>query len=228
MKVSYTLKGIFLASIVILGAYLFNHYDFYFLLRDPKRAIEFINSFHPYDDFVFIAFQIFQVLIAGAIPCEISGLMGGYIYGSVLGAIYSTIGLGIGSWLAFTLARVYGLPLVRRVVRTSIMEKYDHFMKLRGPLVSFVLFLIPGFPKAALCYIIGLSQMNVWTFVVVSTAGWLFGIILLSVSGSSVRKNQGLVLLVLLGIVSIVLLLAYFYRGRLMKMSEDTNIRKEN
>jgi uncharacterized membrane protein YdjX (TVP38/TMEM64 family) len=217
MKIRYALKGIFLVFFIILGIYLIIHYNVYFFLNYQNKVIEFINSFHPYDDFVFIALQIFQVLIAGAIPAEITGVIGGYLYGPVLGTIYSTIGLSIGSWLAFILARVYGLPLVRRVVKASIMQKYDHFMALRGPLVSFILFLIPGFPKAALCYIIGLSQMNIWTFIVVSTVGRLLGTILLSVSGSSVRNDQGAVVLVIPGIIGIILLLAYFYRDRFMK-----------
>ena len=50
-------------------------------------------------------------------------------------------------------------------------------------LVCFILFLIPGFPKAALCYIIGLSRMNIRKFIVVSTIGRLFGTILLSLTG---------------------------------------------
>lgn len=221
MKISYALKGILLVFFIIFGTYLIIHYHFYFSLNYQNKVIEFIESFHPYDDFVFIALQIFQVLIAGALPAEITGFIGGYLYGPVLGTIYSTIGLSIGSWLAFLLARVYGLPLVRRVVKASIMQKYDHFMELRGPLVSFILFLIPGFPKAALCYIIGLSQMNIWTFIVVSTVGRLFGTILLSVSGSSVRNDQVTVLLALLVIIGIISLLVYFYRGRLMKIKND-------
>jgi uncharacterized membrane protein YdjX (TVP38/TMEM64 family) len=230
MKIRYLLKGIFLVFFIILGTYLFIHYNLYFFLNCQNKVIEFINSFHPYDDFVFIALQIFQVLIAGAIPAEITGVIGGYLYGPVLGTIYSTIGLSIGSWLAFILARIYGLPLVRRVVKASIMQKYDHFMTLRGPLVSFILFLIPGFPKAALCYIIGLSQMNIWTFIVVSTVGRLLGTILLSVSGSSVRNDQGTVVLVILGIIGIILLLAYFYRDRFMKTAgrwKGMDIRKK-
>jgi uncharacterized membrane protein YdjX (TVP38/TMEM64 family) len=221
MKISYLLKGIFLVFFIILGTYLFIHYNLYFFWNYESKVIEFIESFHPYDDFVFIALQIFQVLIAGALPAEITGFIGGYLYGPVLGTIYSTIGLSIGSWLAFLLARVYGLPLVRRVVKASIMQKYDHFMELRGPLVSFILFLIPGFPKAALCYIVGLSRMNIWTFIVVSAVGRLFGTILLSVSGSSVRNDQVTVLLALLVIIGIISLLVYFYRGRLMKIKND-------
>jgi len=216
MKTGSVLKGILLVLLIILGAYLFISYNLYFLFLDQSKAIEFINSFHPYDDLVFIALQIFQVLIAGALPAEITGLVGGYLYGPVLGTIYSTMGLSMGSWLAFLLARVYGLPLVRRVVKASMMQKYDHFMEQRGPLVSFILFLIPGFPKAALCYVIGLSRMNIWIFILVSTAGRLFGIISLSVSGSSVRTGQGMVLFVLLGIIAIIFLLAYFNRDRLI------------
>jgi uncharacterized membrane protein YdjX (TVP38/TMEM64 family) len=220
MRISYVLKSVSLVFFVILGTYLFIHYNLYCLLIDPKRAIEFINSFHPYDDFVFIALQILQVLMAGALPAEITGVVGGYLYGPVLGTIYSTIGLSIGSWLAFILARVYGLPLVRRVVRASIMQKYDHFMELRGPFFSFIFFLIPGFPKAALCYIIGLSQMSMWIFIVLSTVGRLFGTILLSASGSSVRNNQGVVLFVLLGVGGVIFLLAYLYRDRLIKTAD--------
>jgi len=224
------LKVIFLPVLLILGAYLFFHHDLYFFLADPKKAIEFINSFHPYDDLVFIALQIFQVLIAGVLPAELTGFVGGYLYGPVLGTIYSTIGLSIGSWLAFLLARIYGLPLVRRVVKASVMERYDHFMEQRGPSISFILFLLPGFPKAALCYIIGLSPMRIWTFMAVSTSGRLFGTILLTVSGSSVRNNQGVVLLAILVIVGTIFLLAYFYRERLTKMAErkrSTDIREK-
>ena len=224
------LKVIFLPFFLIFGAYLFLHYDLYIFLMDSKKAIEFIHSFHPYDDFVFIGLQIFQVLVAGALPAELTGFIGGYLYGPVLGTIYSTIGLSVGSWLAFLLARIYGLPLVRRVVKTSVMQRYDHFIEQRGPSVSFILFLMPGFPKAALCYIIGLSPMRIWTFMAVSTAGRLFGTILLSVSGSSVRNNQRVVLLAILVIVGIIFLFAYFYRGRLTKMAErkkNIDIRKK-
>jgi len=70
------------------------------------------------------------------------------------------------------------------------MDRYDHFIEARGPLVCFILFLIPGFPKAALCYIIGLSQMNVWIFIAISTVGRLFGTILLSLTGDSVRTMR--------------------------------------
>jgi len=219
MKTSYAFKSIFLVSFVILGTYFFIHYELNLFLLDQNKLIEFINSFHPYDDFIFIVFQIFQVLIVGTIPGEISEFIGGYIYGPVLGTIYSAIGLCIGSWLAFALARVYGLPFVRRIVRPSIMEKYDYLMEHQGRHISFILFMVPGFPKAALCYIIGLSHMTIWTFIAVSTPGRLLGIILVSICGSSLKNHQGMIFFILLAIMSILFLLVYFFRDRLLQLA---------
>jgi len=217
-------KVLLLILILILGIKLIFSYNYYaHFTYSNQEIIKFIESFHPYDDLVFIVIQVFQVLVAGAIPAEISGVIGGYLYGPVVGTIYSTIGLSIGSWLAFILSRVFGLPLVRRMVNPSIMQKYDHFIEARGPLVCLILFLIPGFPKAALCYIIGLSQMNVWIFIAISTVGRLFGTILLSLTGDSVRNMRIVVPLIILGLVAIFYLFAYFYRDKLREMTRKQN-----
>lgn len=203
--------------IVLSNLFFTYHYYNYFTYYNQK-LVSFIESFHPYDDFVFIIIQVFQVLVAGVIPAEISGFVGGYLYGPVRGTIYSTIGLSIGSWLAFILSRAYGMPLVKRLVRPTLMKKYDCFIEERGPLVCFILFLIPGFPKAALCYILGLSKMNIWIFIGVSTVGRLFGTILLSVSGDSFKSMKIVVLLIILGLVAVFYLLAYLYRHKLTEI----------
>jgi uncharacterized membrane protein YdjX (TVP38/TMEM64 family) len=133
------------------------HYN-YFL--NPDRTIGYLKSIHPYDDLAFIALQVLQGLSAGIIPGAVTEFIGGYLYGSILGTVYSTLGLGIGSLLAFYLARSYGLAVVKKVVKGSIMEEYHQFMVKREALMTFVLFLIPGFPKAAFCYLAGLGRMN--------------------------------------------------------------------
>jgi uncharacterized membrane protein YdjX (TVP38/TMEM64 family) len=218
------IKILVLALLLIIGIKLFFSYHYYnYFSYYNLKLVAFIESFHPYDDIVFIIIKIFSVLVAGLIPAEVSGVVGGYLYGPVIGTIYSTIGLSIGSWLAFLLSRRYGLPLVTKMVKPELMEKYDHFMKARGPLACFILFLIPGFPKAAFCYIVGLSKMNIWTFIGVSTVGRLFGTILLSVSGDSFRMMRIAVLLTILGLISAFYLLVYIYRHKLLEMTKKQN-----
>lgn len=196
-----------------LGIYVFYHYDMAAFFTDRHRLMDFINSFGALSVVVFIGLQILQVLFA-PVPGEVTGFIGGYIYGFFLGTLYSTIGLTVGSWLAFALGRWLGLPFVEKVVSNDILNKYDYFMEHQGKLVSFILFLIPGFPKDALCYVIGLSHMKTATFLLVSTVGRLFGTAMLSMSGNLARNNRheafwGLVILSLVLIV-----IAYFYRER--------------
>ncbi|MEN6318484.1 MAG: TVP38/TMEM64 family protein [Syntrophaceae bacterium] len=218
---------LFLFLLIVLTTYLFIHYDLYTFFIDKQKVITFVNSFHPYDEIAFISLQLLQV-VAAPIPGEATGLIGGYLYGPVLGTIYSTIGLTIGSWLAFVLARYFGLPLVERVVNPSIIQKYDYFLEHRGLFVSFLLFLIPGFPKDYLCYIMGLSHMKTWHFLAISSIGRLFGTILLSVSGYCARNNQYKSLLIIAIISGIVAIIAYFYRDNWLEMLKKKEVTSNN
>ncbi len=210
------LKIVSFLALLLFGTYLFFHHGLYIYFVQKEKAVEFINSFHPYGEVVFIALQIVQV-VAAPIPGEVTGIIGGFLYGPFLGTIYSTLGLTIGSWIAFVLARTFGLPLVEKTVKSEILARYDYLMKHQGILVSFVLFLIPGFPKDCLCYILGLSHIRTGQFLIISTTGRLLGTILLTVSGSYVRSNQYKQLLVIVSVSIIFVLAGYLYRDRLLK-----------
>ena len=157
------IKFAILFLFIIIGTYLIFHFNFHVIFMDKDKLVDFVESFHPFDEIVFMSLQILQVVFA-PIPGEVTGFIGGYIYGPILGTLYSTIGLVIGSWLAFILARFLGLPFVEKTVKPEILKKYDFILEHKGALVAFILFLIPGFPKDFLCYIMGLSHMRLWTF----------------------------------------------------------------
>lgn len=217
MNRNAVLKIVLLLALILIGAFLFFHYDLYRFFVSRKKIVHFINSFGPISVVIFIGLQIVQVMIA-PIPGEINGFIGGYLYGPVLGTIYSTIGLSIGSWLAFLLARWLGLPFVEKIINPQIIQKYDHFMEHRGIPITFILFLIPGFPKDALSYIIGLSHMKSTTFLILCTAGRLLGTIMLSISGSCARNEQNIAMMVILGISALITLLAWYYHEGILHL----------
>jgi uncharacterized membrane protein YdjX (TVP38/TMEM64 family) len=217
MNVRLIFKILLLFALVVLGAYLFIHFDLHFFFVKRTKVIHFINSFHPFDEVAFIVLQILQV-IAAPIPGEATGLIGGYLYGPVLGTIYSTIGLTVGSWVAFMLARIFGMPLVEKVVKPEIITKYDHFLEHQGAFVSFLLFLIPGFPKDYLCYIMGVSHMPTRTFIIISTVGRLLGTMMLSASGSYARNDEYRTLVGIMLVSAIFIIIAFIYRDDLLKM----------
>lgn len=157
---------------------------------------------------IFIVLQALQVVVA-PIPGELTGAVGGFVFGIFPNVIYSTIGLTAGSVLAFAAARVMGLPLVRLAVPPHVLERFHFLVQRRGTMVSFILFIIPGFPKDILCYILGLSPMGFFTFFWVCALGRIPGTIMLSFSGSAVY-NEDWSLLVIVGIVCLVVIGAFF------------------
>jgi len=217
MNNNAALKITILLLLIIACVFLFFHYDLYSFFLHRKKVLAFVNSFGPLSVVIFIGLQILQVIVA-PIPGEINGFIGGYLYGPVMGTIYSTIGLTIGSWLAFLLARWLGLPFVEKVVNPRIVEKYDYFMDHRGIPVSFILFLIPGFPKDALSYIIGLSHMKMSTFLIICTTGRLMGTIMLSLSGDFARNGRNVAMFAVLGISALVVLLTYYYHEEILRL----------
>lgn len=217
IKCYYLINALLLLVLIASGTCAFIHYDLSAYFLHKERAIALINSYHPYDEVVFISLQILQVVLA-PIPGEVTGIIGGYLFGPLLGTIYSTIGLAIGSWLAFAIARIFGLPLVELAVKPEIIRKYDYLVEHQGVLFSFVLFLIPGFPKDYLCYILGLSHMRTWIFLVISTIGRLLGTVLLSLGGGFARNNHYKTLLMIFFVSGVFMVLGYIYRDKWLKM----------
>jgi uncharacterized membrane protein YdjX (TVP38/TMEM64 family) len=218
-----TWKWILGYALVVLGLCLLLYYykEAYLGFRDlvrffssRTRVSAFVSSFGPFAPLVFMGIQFLQVLFA-PIPGELTGFIGGYLFGTGLGFIYSTIGLTLGSWVAFLIARRFGFSFVRRFVGKEIMEKFDYLMEHQGAFFSFLFFIIPALPKDYFCYLLGLSPMHVLTFLVVSTIGRIPGTLLLSMQGEAVRSEDYRAFFVVLGLGLLALVLALIYRDRI-------------
>ena len=182
----------------------------------PKKArvARFLISLGPYSSAAFILLQALQV-IASPIPGEIAGVVGGYVYGKAFGFILSTVGLTLGSWIAYEVAHILGRPFVEKFMRKGVLEKFDFVTTHTGTMVCFLLFLLPGFPKDYLCYLLGLSRMSLNTFTIVSTIGRMPGTYFLTIQGASLRSQEYVTAVIFAVISAIIILLAYLYRAPL-------------
>lgn len=184
------------------------------------RLLDFLG---PLSFLGFILLQSAQV-IAAPIPGEVTGLLGGFLYGPVLGVVISTIGLTIGSYIAFALARVFGRPFVERFVDKNTMRRFDYLLHHKGAFLVFLLFLIPGFPKDYLCYILGLGHLTTMEFLVIGGTGRLFGTILLTLGGDYIRHHQYGRFTILIGIAIIVVLITMAYKDKLDRLFRKWHI----
>ena len=128
------------------------------------------------------------------------------MFGVWAGMVYSLIGLILGSGLAFGIAKIFEKQAIERFVSPELRKKFDYLIGHQGVILSFFLFLIPGFPKDTLCYILGLTPMHWEIFLIISTLGRIPGTLLATLQGAKAFDQQYVTLLILLGISALIIL----------------------
>jgi len=186
----------------------------YNLYQDQQEFKKTISSFGAYAPLAYIILQVLQVVIA-PIPGGAIEFLGGVLFGVKAGFIYSMIGLTLGSWLAFSLARIFEKIAVEKFVSEQTRKKFDYLVEHQGVILSFILFLIPGFPKDALCYILGLTPMHLGIFLIISTIGRIPGTLIACLQGGKAFDHQYYTFGVLLGVSFLVILVFYIYHDEI-------------
>ncbi|SME94959.1 TVP38/TMEM64 family protein [Pseudobacteriovorax antillogorgiicola] len=173
-----------------------------FMNRDRfDEARNYLLSFGSVGYFVFIFIVSLQVIIA-PIPGQVTGLVGGYVYGPYLGTLLSSIGLGIGTMIVLILSRKFGRPFLEKLnsqealAEVEILIKgyserwFDRFQKGKeigdqhSLLIFFLLMLLPAFPDDIICMVMGLGSIAIWKLVLLSVLGRLPGMLALSFTGA--------------------------------------------
>ena len=95
----------------------------------------------------------------------------------------------------------------------------------RGILAVFLLFLIPGFPKDTLSFILGVTPIPLWSFFIVMSVGRMPGTWLLSIQGAKFHAGECYSLIIFVVIGGILLLIGYLYRAQIMKMTRGRRAR---
>ena len=144
---------------------------------------EFILSTKEKGIFVYILIQILQVVFV-PIPAAAIAVVGSLIYGPLLGAIYCTIGILLGSYISYFIGKTFGYKIVAWIVGSKNANKYSDILANKGAFFLSIAFLLPLFPDDILCLIAGISTMKFSTFFIVSTITRPIGVIFMCVFGS--------------------------------------------
>jgi uncharacterized membrane protein YdjX (TVP38/TMEM64 family) len=198
-------------------SFLWDQVGHYFgLIADKKWLKSTLKAAGPLAPLAFILIQALQVVFA-PIPGEATGFIGGYLFGAPLGLLYSIIGLTLGSAGAFLIARWLEEHYVKRWIPTEILQKFDFLMERQGALVSFILFIFPGFPKDFLCFVLGLSRMPFKLFLLICTVGRIPGTLMLNLQGAKVYQGDYYSTLIILGLCLVLIVLLAYYREPVYK-----------
>jgi uncharacterized membrane protein YdjX (TVP38/TMEM64 family) len=139
---------------------------------DPSEARRVIEQFDLVAPAVYVAAHTVQVVLM-AIPGYVMAVVGGALFGPVMGTLYTMLGVTAGSAIAFLLARRYGRPVVERVLREDTLERFDSFAQQAGSPELFLFVLIPVLPEDVISFVAGLSDFRLSVFVLVMFLGRL-------------------------------------------------------
>jgi len=190
------------------------------LLLTPDGRVKikkFVESFGFFGVFIFVGFQIIQIIIA-IIPGEPFEIIGGVLYGAFGGFILCLLGVLIGTIIVFYLVKWLGQPLVSLIIKRDKLSKLkilNDNKKLE--LLVFILFLIPGTPKDILTYFVPLTKIRPIKYFTYSTIARIPSIISSTLVGANIGKgNWRLSVIILLSTVAIGLV-GILYNDKLLK-----------
>ena len=177
-------------------------------------------SLGPFGPIGFILLQALQVVFS-PIPGEATGVVGGFLFGKWLGLFYSTLGLSLGSILAFSIARHFRRFVEPWLKKSQWYWKLEGLLEHQGIFICFFLYVFPGFPKDFLCYFLGLTRMPWQVFVFISTVGRIPGTLMLSWQGAEIYNGNWAGFVSILVITLVVAAPAWYYREKIYAWVES-------
>ena len=187
--------------LAVIGAILLRDY---FSAENIEKIKDFVAEHWLAGTLIFIGVCAIQVIIA-LIPGEAVEIAAGVIFGSWLGALVCLIGIMLGSITAILLVRKFGRKFVESLYPR---EKIDSLPILNDPKKrnAFValLFFIPGTPKDLFTYIVGLTEMSIPMYILLTTVARIPSIIMSTLGGDAFGEGQFFKGLVIFGVTAII------------------------
>ena len=160
------------------------------IFTDETQMELFLNSCGIFAPLFFVFIQAVQVIIPilpGAVGC-VYGVM---FWGPLKGFIFNYIGICIGSIGAFLIARRFGQRLVIQMTGEKFYDKYSKYLEMenRFEKIFALLIFLPVAPDDFLCYLAGISKMDLKKFVTIILLGKPAAIFLYSMGLNTVLQK---------------------------------------
>ncbi|MDP2798496.1 MAG: VTT domain-containing protein, partial [Deltaproteobacteria bacterium] len=104
-------------------------------------------------------------------------------------------------------------------------DKFNFIVEHQGVIIAFIFFLLPGFPKDYLCYLLGLSLMPTSVFLVIAAVGRMPGTLIAVLQGSKIFDQAYATFFILLGVAVIAFVFSYMAREKIYRLVQGLHAR---
>lgn len=214
------LAGISLAVVALLAVLLTLFVSRWLRSFSREDFRDYVRSFGALGPGIVLGLQVLQVFIA-LIPGEIVESAAGFVLGPWLGTAVCYLGIAIASTLILTLTRRYGVQLVEVFVsREKINElRFLNTEQKRNTLI-FLLFFIPGTPKDLLTYFVGLTDIKLRTFLLLSMVARIPSVLTSTFGGHLLGEERYIGAVILYGVTGLLSLLGLMGYNRYLKKKQ--------
>ena len=214
------LAGISLAVVALLAVLLTLFVCNWLRTFSKEDFRDYIQSFGALGPLVLLCLQLLQVFIA-LIPGEILESAAGYAFGPWMGTAICYLGIAVASVLIFGITRRYGVKLVEVFIsREKINElRFLNTEQKRDTLI-FLLFFIPGTPKDLLTYFVGLTDIKLGTFLLLSMVARIPSVLTSTFGGHLLGEERYTGAVILYGVTGLLSLLGLMGYNRYLKKKQ--------
>lgn len=181
------------SSIFILGfivCYLKFGSELLSFVSDADRFKAWLDSYGNLGKIVFISVRALQTVVK-IIPAEPLEIGSGYAFGIWGGLFCCMIGTEIGSFVIVTITKLFGMKAVNLFVSEEKINSLG-FLQNKEKLTTslFIIYLIPGTPKDVITYLIGVTDYNIWKFLILTGFARIPSIITSTICGSLLGEKN--------------------------------------
>ena len=160
------------------------------LISDADRFKAWLDSYGNLGEVVFVAVRALQTVVK-IIPAEPLEIGSGYAFGVWGGLFYCMLGTEIGSFIIIALTKAFGAKAVNLFVSKEKINSLT-FLNNKDKLSAtlFIIYLIPGTPKDVITYLIGITDYNVWKFLLITGIARIPSIISSTICGAALGEKN--------------------------------------
>ena len=230
-KILAIAKFAVLAAIVIgIPTYLyFFHREFLMSFRSIDEVRDFILEHEVASIFVYFGLQQLHIIVS-IIPGQPFHVAAGFIFGFGFGYLLTIAGIIVGSTITFYASRILGKDAMRLFFGEERFNKFlDRVNSNKGLFVIFLMYLIPGFPKEGLGYIVGLSKIKLIPFLAIVVVGRTPALMISIAIGALYDDGSYIAIFIMVAIVVLVGIITFVNRKKIMlKIDEITGHSEED
>lgn len=198
-----------------IGKPLFQYVD------EPQHFKDWVSGYGMWSWLVCVGMMVLQIIIA-IIPGGALEIGAGYAFGVLEGSIICVVGSIIGCAIVFQFVRIWGVKLVEAFFSIEKIRslKFLHDEKKRD-LLAFIIFLIPGTPKDLLSYFMGLTDMKLSRWMLISTVARTPAIVVSVMGGDALGTQKYIMAIIVLAVTVVISIAGMIFYRQLCKHHES-------